>query len=64
MKEEGIKKSDCGPPTRKVFCPPNGSLDPVEDGGSTGEGASSAILFEDGPMVYLANAFDSHLRCD
>ena len=39
MKEEGIKKSDCGPPTRKVFCPPNGSLDPVEDGGSTGEGA-------------------------
>ena len=29
-----------------------------------GEGASLVIRFEDGSMVYLANAFDSHLRGD
>ena len=34
------------------------------DRGSAGEGASSAILFEDGPVVYPTNAFDSRLRGD
>ena len=43
---------------------PIGNLDPVDDRGSAGEGASSAILFEDGPVVYPANAFDSRLRGD
>ena len=43
---------------------PIGNLDPVDDRGSAGEGASSAILVEDGPVVYPANAFDSRLRGD
>ena len=36
----------------------------MQDQSSAGEGASSAILFEDGPVVYPANAFDSGLRGD
>ena len=43
---------------------PIGNLDPVDDRGSAGEGASSAYSFEDGPVVYPANAFDFRLRGD
>ena len=54
MKEEETEKGDCGPPTRKAFFfftvghlspSPIENLDPVDDRGSAGEGASSAILF-------------------
>ena len=42
------------------------NLDPVDDRGSAGEGASSATLFLRmvRPVVYPANAFDSRLRGD
>ena len=35
-----------------------------DDQGCAGEGASLAIFFEDGPVVYMANAFDSFLWGD
>ena len=37
-------------------------VDPMDDRGIAGESAWSAILFEDGPVVYPANAFESRLR--
>ena len=49
MKEEEIEKSDCGPPTRKVFYEIFLDLN---------------LITGDGSAVYPAKAFDSRLRGD
>ena len=64
MKEEEIEKGDCGPPTRKVFFWDVVELEPSGTWSPRRRESNALAGYEDGPVVYPANAFDSHLRGD
>ena len=64
MKEEEIEKGDCGPPTQKVLFEILWDLNQAVPDHVADKSQKWIHHFEDGLVVFPANAFDSRLRGD